>query len=129
MLTVSARTPFETPVLTVGFSSLPLDSGTTISSAVVEAISSTQFGAVVDSDPSATLMGSCVVNSAPVTITTALGSCTIPTGQAVLQQVQNGIIGAVYLYRFKVTLSDGRKFEQDVSQSVVAYVPLPGPAP
>lgn len=125
MLQASPRSIAETPVLTVGFSTRPLAAGIIISSCTVTAEAGPLPSTVKDSNPSATLMGSPAINAQPLAIATPNGPVIVPAGQAISQQMQNGLAGANYVYRFKAVLSDGTSAEEDVLQSVSAYVPNP----
>lgn len=125
MLQASARSTYETPVVTVGFSTRPLAAGVTITSATVTAEAGPLPSTVKDPNPSGTLLGSPAINSQPLTIQTPAGPVVVPTGQAISQQVQAGVAGANYVYRFKAVLSDGTMAEEDVLQVVSTYVPNP----
>lgn len=107
------------PVITVGFN---LPQGVTISASEVDAVSYQPTNG--DNDPADTLAGAASVNTQPVTI---IGSNGIPVtfaaGKAVMQQVQGGVAGVTYVYRFKITRTDNIPDEEDVKQSVVVYLP------
>lgn len=133
MLKAPDRTIYATPVLTVNFNTRGWPAGVTVQSVSVTAENGPYESSVQDPSPSNTLKGAPSVNSSTATFFIPSGviangaaigeTITVPANMAVSQQVQNGLSGANYVYRFKVTRTDGGTDEEDVVQRVTSWFP------
>ncbi len=117
MLSFDPQTNADTPVLAIAFTNL-LNGRTPASGAVSVTVWERSNG--TDPSPAATLSGAAYLNTQAMTI----DGVSVAVGQAVCQAIAAGrTVGCTYVYRFKMTFTDGSVSAQDASQSVNEYSP------
>lgn len=118
MLSFSAKGATELIDVTVDFSNL-LPANVNLATATVTA-AVYDYSQVTDTSPASILKNAAQVNSTDYT--TASGD-VLAANKGVIQRLQNGVVNCTYVLTFTVTTSDGQTLVEQVTITIVQYIP------